>query len=109
MVSSIAGAIKRGHFLARTRVVRRLSQIPQAILLIVFAVAGAIKKISAQHEREIWSSFHTFLSSNCSVKTSSFVIASNKIGEINFHAFGERTAFTEHPFFTRRLAISRDL
>ena len=47
MLLFIAGAIKNGLLKAQAVVVRRLSQIPFAILPIVLAVAGAITKISA--------------------------------------------------------------
>jgi hypothetical protein len=42
MPSFIAGAINTGQFDAKTAVVKKLSQIPLAILEIVFALAGAI-------------------------------------------------------------------
>ena len=41
--SFIAGAIKTFALLAITREINRLSQMPQAIFAIIFAVAGAIR------------------------------------------------------------------
>ncbi len=54
MSMSMEGAMKTGHLAERYVVSRRLSAMPLAIFATEFAVAGAIRKISAHNPRSTW-------------------------------------------------------
>ena len=99
----IAGQIIFGHFAARKTEVSISSAIPFATFAIVFAVAGAIKKISAFCASETWLTLNSKFLSKVSMKHLCPLKVSNVIGLIMFVAFFVISTRTSAPVFTSML------
>ncbi len=101
---SMAGAAKTGQAALRKQACRRLSQSPWVILPRVLAVAGAIRRTSAQRARWTWS-FQAPLPSRTkrSVSTGRLLSVASVSGVMKSCAAGVITTCTSQPAFTRSL------
>ena len=103
MSKSIAGANMTGHLAERYVAINKLSQIPFAILAIVFALAGAITIKSAQSPRSTWFVHSPFLFKTKSLNTG-FLLSVLKVkGVTNSLAAGVIITFTLAPALTSNL------